>query len=248
MSTGWFRLTDGRICFRGQITRAPFDEWLRSAEGAALVARAQREMRFTLFGRERAARRAIWKAAAAGVSTPSARHAIQLEADKYLALLAGLAYTDALPHVHLDLHRLVVVPRALVDNGIFSSLAKQLDEQPSIATLDRSVRLFLAARLVSEMDSALVGARPRVGRPVPAWEQWASVGLNVEVAWTLPFSAALPERQGHFHVYEVPRGGIARRGRRKIASAIRELDAAVTALSRAERVDILGRVATSLAG
>ena len=247
MSTGWFRLTDGRISFRGQITRGPVDEWLRRDDGAALVARAQRDLRFTLFGRERAARRGLWKAAAAAVSDPSARHAIQLEAERYLALLAGLAYTDALPHVHLDLHRLVVVPRALVDNGIFSSLVSRLDQIPSTAALDRSMRLFLAASLVSEMDSALVGARPRVGRPVPTQEQWASVGLNVDVAWTLPFSAGLPERRGHFHLYEMPRMGLARRGRRRIAAAIADLDAAVAALSRSERVDIVGRIATSLA-
>ena len=245
MATRWFQFASGRILFAGSITRAPVDQWLRHGEGAALVATVQHEVRFALLGRERAARRRIWKLLAAAASDLSVRHAIQLEADRYLERLATLACLDALPHLHVDLHRLVAVPRALVDNSVFPSLVARLEEQPRIAALDRNLRLFFAARLVSDMDGALARAQPRVHRPVPTWEQWASVGLNADVAWTLPFTAAGPERNGHFHVFEMPRTGIGRRTRKRIAAAIAELDSLIAALSRAQRVEIVGRVGIS---
>jgi hypothetical protein len=245
MRSGWFYLSDGRIRFSGRITREPIDRWLRNGEGTRLVAQAQRHVGFAILGRERAARRVLWRSVDVAVSTPSVQRAIQAQADKYLARLATLAYSDALPHLHIDLHRLVAVPRALVDHTVFSDVVKHLEAEPSVLALDRSLRLFLAARLVTEMDSALASARPRVRHPVPAWEQWSSVGLNADVAWTVPFSAGLPDRRGHFHVFEMPRTGMARRGRKKIAAAIDELDAHVSSLSRAERVDIVGRAAVA---
>jgi hypothetical protein len=243
MSSGWFDLSNGRIRFRGRLTREPIDRWLREGEGARLVIEIQRQIGFSILGRHRAARRALWRSVAAAVSTPSAQRAIQAEADRYLARLASLAYSDALPHLHIDLHRLVAVPRALVDHAVFADVVRRLDAEPAVCALDRSLRLFLAARLVVEMDGALAGARPRVRRPVPAWEQWSSVGLNADVAWSVPFSTGLPERRGHFHVYEMPRTGMARRSRKQIAAAIDELDAQVVSLSRTERVDIVGRAA-----
>ena len=245
MSNGWFDLSNGRIRFRGRITREPIDRWLREGDGARLVLEERRSVGFSLLGRDRAARRALWRSVASAVSRPSVQRGIQAEADKYLARLASLAYRDALPHLHIDLHRLVAVPRALVDHTVFADVVRRLESEPAISALDRSLRLFLAARLVTEMDSALAGARPRVKRPVPAWEQWSSVGLNPDVAWTVPFSAGLPERRGHFHVYEMPRAGMPRGCRKKIAAAIDELDEQVSSLSRAERVDIVGRAAVA---
>jgi hypothetical protein len=245
MSSGWFYLSNDQIRFSGRITREPIDRWLREGEGARLLVEAQRHVGFTILGRERAARRALWRSVAAAVSTQSVQRAIQAEADKYLARLAALAYSDALPHLHIDLHRLVAVPRALVDHTVFSDVVRHLESAPSVLALDRSLRLFLAARLVTEMDSALASARPRVRHPIPAWEQWSSVGVNADVAWTVPFSAGLPDRRGHFHVYEMPRSGMARKGRRKIAAAIDELDEQVSSLTRAERVDIVGRAAVA---
>jgi hypothetical protein len=45
--------------------------------------------------------------------------AVQGEAQAYLERLSGFAYADGLPRVGVNLHRLVVVPRVLLNGAAF---------------------------------------------------------------------------------------------------------------------------------
>ena len=58
----WFRVTAGRLEYRGRIAREPFTRWTAPKDGGAAVARVARAVRCSLIGRSRSARRRIWRA------------------------------------------------------------------------------------------------------------------------------------------------------------------------------------------
>lgn len=235
---GWFRINRDRLEYRGRITRDPFTKWTATKEGADAVARVARSIRFSLIGRSRAARRRMWRALEAATRVESFAAAIAAEAPRFMQVVAGLSYADALPRAHISLHRLVLVPRAMVtaraQTGVFERLAKA----PALADLDEAVRIFLLTQLVIEMDAALQSASPTPRRPVQAQDEWACVGVSKGVVWADPIWAG-PDGTGHVFVYEFPRAGLPRRGLKAIEAAITEMSSSVTTLSRAERVALV---------
>ena len=230
----WFRVSRGRLEYRGRITREPFKRWASSQEGTAAIARVADGLGFRLFGRARAARRQMWRALHAASCTREVTVAIGNEATRYMQAAAHVAYSDGLPRANIALHRLVLVPRAMIAGHARVGLFKRLNEVPELLTVDESVRLFFFDQIVLEMDAALQKASPSPRDPVQAHDEWACVGVSQDVVWVDPVFSG-PDGVGHVFLYEFPRTGVTRKDRKALEAAIHELSAGVTTLSKVQR-------------
>ena len=193
---GWFRVKRGRLEYCGRITRDPFTKWTATKEGTEAVGRVAATLRFSLFGRKRAARRRMWRALEAATREESLSTAITGEADRFMKVLADLSYADALPRAHIALHRLVLIPRAMVTGRAETGVFERLAQSPALAAIDEAVRIFFLSHLVIEMDAALQRAAPAPRRPVQAHDEWACVGVTKGIIWADPIWAG-PDGSGH---------------------------------------------------
>ncbi len=231
---GWFRVARGRLEYRGRITRDPFTTWTATHKGAAAIARTARGIRFSITGRTRSARRRIWRGLEAAARAESLAAAIEAETVGYLEVLATLSYAEALPRAHVALHRLVLVPRAMIVGRAQAGVFDRLERAPALAVLDDDVRGFFLNQLVVEMDAALLQANPSPRRPVQAHEEWACVGVTSGVVWVEPVWAG-PDPAGHVFMYEFPRAGLARRDRQALEAAIEKMTGSLDSLSQTQR-------------
>ena len=245
---GWFRVVDGHLRYAG-VTRAPFTAWTTTARGSATLAAARRQVRFGVFGRDRAARSRLWGEVRTILGDTRLQTIITEQARLYHSLLAGFAFVEALPRTTVDLRRLVVVPRALVNVRSHTMLAERLASLhlETATNGGDALRDFLVMTLVDEMDRAFVASRPTTRRPVPAADEWASVGVDVEFVWVKPCWEG-PIWGGHHYLYEQPRGGLTWRERRRIDAAVRQIRAALSSCTRAERQEALQSAAASFRG
>ena len=234
----WFRVTRGRLEYRGRISRDPFTRWTATPEGVEAVARVGRGIRFSLFGRARSARRRMWRALQAASADESIARAIGHEATRYMLLLANLSYLDGLPRTHILLHRLVLAPRAMIVGRAQAGVFDRLADAGPLAPLDEALRAFFLNQLVIEMDAALQMASPSPRRPVQSHEGWACVGVSVGTVWVDRILAG-PDGTGHVFMYEFPRDGLPRRGRKALEAAIAQMATSVASLSRAERAALI---------
>jgi hypothetical protein len=234
----WFRVRDGRLEYRGCITRDAYAAWTGSRVGLEAVARAARGTGFSLFGRSRSARRRIWRMLDTTSRTEPLASAMSAEAARYMEILATLAYADALPRAHIALHRLVLVPRAMTVGRAHAGVIARLGESPALGDLDEAVRAFFLDQMVVEMDTALRKAAPSPRRPVQAQDGWACVGDCAGVVWVDRVLAG-PDGSGHVFMYEFPRAGLKRRDRKALETAIAQLAASVSSLSRPQRADLV---------
>jgi hypothetical protein len=231
----WFRISNGRLEYRGRITREPFMRWTETKEGTAAIARVAAGIRFSLFGRSRAARRRIWRALEDASRVESLVAAVRTEAARYMEVLASLSYSDTLPRVHIALHRLVLVPRALIAGRARTQLFERLGEAPALAGLDVSARIFFLEQLVKEMDAALQIGSPSPRRPIHAHDEWACVGVSKGLVWVDPLWAGA-DGTGHVFMCELPRAGLSRRDRKAVEAAIAGMAASVSSLSARQRI------------
>jgi hypothetical protein len=232
---GWFRVSKGRLEYRGRITREPFTQWAGTKEGEAAIARVAAGIRFSLLGRSRAARRRLWRALEDASRVESLATAIGSEATRYMQVLASLSYSDALPRVHIALHRLVLVPRAMIAGHARAGLFKRLGEAPELADLDEAVRGFFLDQLVTELDGAIQNASPSSRQPIQAHQEWACVGVSKGLVWVDPLWSG-PDGTGHVFMYEFPPGGLPRRERKVLDAAIAQMATGVSGLTRLQRI------------
>src|SRR5207344_1013979 len=80
----WFRVLGGRLEYQGRITREPFKRWAATKEGTEAIGRVAAGLRFSLFGRTRAARRRLWRALHEASCARSVTAAIAGEAPRYM--------------------------------------------------------------------------------------------------------------------------------------------------------------------
>jgi len=231
----WFRVSNGRLEYRGRITREPFMRWTETKEGTAAIARVAAGIRFSLFGRSRAARRRIWRALEDASRVESLVAAVRTEAARYMEVLASLSYSDALPRVHIALHRLVLVPRALIAGRARTQLFERLGEAPALAGRDEAARNFFLEQLVKEMDAALQIGSPSPRRPIHAHDEWACVGVSKGLVWVDPLWAGA-DGTGHVFMCELPHAGLSRRDRKAVEAAIAGMAASVSSLSARQRI------------
>ena len=237
----WVRYRRGRAWYTGRITRAPFVAWLATPDGRATVDEAASQARFAFLARGRAARR-IWRGLAAAARDPDVVVTIQREMDAYLGRLQEFAYAEGLPRLSVDLHRIVVVPRVLINGAAYGAIARRLRSAPAFASLDggHALRDFFIVTLVHDLDGAIAGATPSPKCPLTAGKEWISVGLDAAFVWRLPLLNE-PPWDGHHYVLEVTRDPITRAVRKAVVAAVARIEAALPSLSRSQRIEILRR-------
>jgi len=239
---GWVRCSRGRPTY-SRITRAPFTAWADTPPGRAVVAAVAGQIRFSLLGKERAARRRLWRGLAGAARDERIAAVLRTEVDAYLGRLSQLAYGDGLPRSGVNLHRLVVVPRVLLNSAAYRSIRTNLEAHPAIASLEGgdALRDFFFLRLIREIHAAIVQAEPSPKRPLAAGDDWISVGVNTNFVWRVPFDA--PAWAGHHYVLELTREPVTRALRKAVTARIQAVEAALSSLSKLERHEIVHRAA-----
>ncbi len=228
----WFEVSGRRLRFC-RTSRDPVREWLASGEGEQAVQHAAREVRFSLFGRARVARRQLTRTLSDAINSSSVRAALAVECEHFLAAWTALAYAPALPRLTLDARRLVVVPRTMIVGRAGSPAASRLG-----AALDPSLpdgfAAFFTRWVLRAMDETIVRAAPEPKRPLDAQESWACVHVDREFVWVDP-SVSGESWRGHVMMFELPPDGLRRRQRQALTDAIAELTASLPNLTRVAR-------------
>jgi hypothetical protein len=238
----WVRYSREGLAYAGRITRAPFAAWTNTDEGQAAVARGASRIRFSLFGKKRAAASRLWRELVEMAGDPEVVAAIDLEAQAYLQRLGELAFAEGLPRGGVDLHRLIVVPNVLLNGAAYTGIATRLRLEPAFASLDGgdALRQFFITTLVDQMDAAVTRARPSPRSPLTADSDWITVGVNPSFAWYVPVLRE-PPWDGHHYVLELTRIPITRAVRKAVAAKIDSFEASLQSLTRPERHEILRR-------
>lgn len=237
----WVRYRQGHVSYTGAITRLPFITWLETPEGRAVLDEELSRARFWFLAKPRAMGR-LWRRFAAAASDPGVVTMVQSEIDAYLGRMQEFAYASGLPRVTVDLHRIVVVPRVLINSAACGAIARRLRSERAFVALDSgdALRDFFVRTLVSHLDTAITATVPSPKRPLAIGQEWISVGLDRAFVWRHPL---LNEARwdGHHYVLEVTREPITRALRKRVAEAVARIEASLTSLSRMERTEILRR-------
>jgi hypothetical protein len=239
----WFQVSGGVLRFRGRITREPCDGWASSREGAAVIESAARDIKFSLLGRTRAARRRISRELRAAVVTDSVRAALAAEPTRYFKSWTDLAYARSLPRLTINLHRLVVIPRTMILARALPSLTASLNACPTFTDIDESFKKHFCHHVLCEMEKAISRAEPSARRPIPTRESWVCVALDRSFVWIDPQWVG-SEWLGHVMLFEMPPKGLDRAGRRELTAAIEQLTGDLPSMSRHQRSGLL-RTATA---
>src|SRR5581483_8850985 len=170
------------------------DAWTQTAEGKAAIAAVARTIRFSVLGKQWAARRRLWRELANAAIDESVASTVQAEADRYLTRLSQLAYAEGLPRVTVNLYRLVIVPRQLLNGVARQCLAARLRREPALTCLESEpLREFFSLQLVRDMDAAITERRPTIKQPLALGDGWMTIGLNTTYVW---FAAVEDSRCG----------------------------------------------------
>jgi hypothetical protein len=220
--------------YRGRITRASFTAWCGSRDGRDAIARIAGGLRFGFLAPSRRARRRLWRELAAVSRTDAWKAALAAEGERYLQVLADLAYADALPRAHVSMRRLILVPRAMAIGRAQSGVRERLGRLPALAGLDPAARDFLFRQTVTEIDAALRAASPSSRLPVEGRTGWACVGIRVGTVWMDTLWAG-PDGTGHVFMYELPATRLSRRDRRALDEAMARMSETVASLPRTAR-------------
>ncbi len=241
---GWFRVVDGRLRYHG-VTRGPFSGWTTTPAGRATIDDTARHIRFSLLGRRRAATRLLWRELKRAAASEAVQSVVAVQSDEYHVLLANFAFDD-LPRTNVDLRRLVAVPRALLNGRAHRHMLERVGTLPEVASLagGAASRDFLVMALVNQMDDAFVTARPTSRAPLPAADEWVAVGTDTNVAWVNRYWPG-PSWDGHHYLYELPRGGLTRKDRKRLDEAMRELGESIASWPRSRRDEILRAAANT---
>ena len=230
----WFRISDGRLRYRGRITRQPFAAWAASPEGEAAIDAAAQQIGFCLFGRTRTARRQMWKDLEAVVSSDGFHKMMEAEPDHFLSVWIELAYAPALPRTAIAMRRIVMVPRTMIAARALSGLTARFMSVRAFADLAAPLRAFFCSRCIFEMDEVMRRAAPTPRKPVYARESWNCVGMDLKFTWVDPLWSGA-EWVGHVVMFEGADLRPSRRERREIESAIERLQASLGEMSVVQR-------------
>jgi hypothetical protein len=242
----WFRVASDRLRFRGRLTRDGYTAWTTTAEGQASVDAAVRQHRLRLFRRTRARRR-IWQEIEAAARQQPLCSAIDTEADHFAATLAEASYAPGLPRQTVALHRLVIVPRAMIAARTRARLRKRLYDRSAILEIDSRVWDFFCEQILVELDAAIAEHRPSAVQPIMTGEAWGCIGRDTEYSWMDPIFAG-SGWSGHFIMYEFPRQGLSRKARKDVDQAVRDLQKGLVNLSRIQRDHIIRTAVDGLPG
>lgn len=239
----WYRVADGRIQFRGRLTREPFSEWLSTSDGLQTVDAAAEMLRLRFLAKARAARR-LWRDLQGLTRTSSARQALQQEGDHFAKNVANLCYAPCLPRNTVALHRLVVVPRAMIA-GRSRLAARHRLWNTALSPLPESIRAFMCEQILVEMDGAVRAAEPSPAAPVEMRDSWSCVASDSHFVWVDPMWSG-QNWTGHMILYEMPRTPLSRAQRKDLERAVTSLQQGLQSLSRIQRQAIVKNAADGL--
>ena len=239
----WYRVADGRIQFRGRITREPFAEWLSTSDGTSTVDTVAGSLRLQFLSKPRASRR-LWLDLQQLIRSTSARQALQQEGDHFAKAVSSLCYAPSLPRNHVALHRLVVVPRAMVAGRSRSGARLRL-WHAALSPLPEPVRAFMCEQILVEMDGAVRAAKPTPERPVEMRDSWSCVASDERFVWVDPLWSG-HYWTGHMILYEMPRTPLSRVQRKELERAVTSLQHGLESLSKIQRQAIVRMAADGL--
>lgn len=237
----WIRYRRGRVEYTGRITRPPLVAWLATPAGRTTLDQAASHLRVAVLVKPRAVR-SIWRQLAAAAGDRDVIATIQSEIDAYLGRLQQFAYAEGLPRAGVDLHRLVIVPRVLINAAAHGAIAVRLRSQRAFISggIGDALRQFFVDTLIQHLEFAIATLKPSPRHPLPLGNEWVSVGLNGAFAWRVPLQNE-PTWDGHHYVLELTREPITRSVRKAVTAAMERMEGALPALSRTERNEILRR-------
>jgi hypothetical protein len=241
------RYSRGRFTYTRRIRRAAFDAWADSLPGLAVVEKIAAQIRFSVFGKNQAARRRVWRQIVQAARSETVVVAMERELDRYLARLEKLVFAYDLPRIGLHLRRLVVVPRLFVNTEAYRRLDAALDALPPFVAVDgcdEPVRDWFVLTLIDGVEAAIRHVQPSPQRPLRAGNGWIAVGVNEQFEWRIAFDG--PAWPGHYYVLEVTRLPITRAVRKTTVEAIARLEGSLPTLTRLHRNEILRSASLSL--
>jgi hypothetical protein len=230
----WYKVSGGRLRFRGDISRGPFEAWAATPEGTAAIAASAATLGFCLLGKARTARRRMWRDLRTVAAATPVRALLDAEPDRYLAVWSELAYAPALPRVQVSLRRAVVIPRTMIAARTLSALTARLMAHSVFAALDAPVRAFFCSQVIREMDDAIRRAAPTTTRPIAARESWACIAIDDRFMWVDPLWSGR-EWQGHVIMFEMPDAKPSRKERKEIEAAVAKLQQSLPQMTVAQR-------------
>ena len=119
----WIRYSNGELVYTGRGTKKPFLQWVNTPAGRRAIESVAEGLRFSLFGRFQAARRRVWHQLAAAAGDLDVITVVGREIHARTETHRGARiYTDGLPRVGVDLHRLVVVPSVLLNAETYRAM------------------------------------------------------------------------------------------------------------------------------
>jgi hypothetical protein len=241
----WFDVKRGRLTYRGRLSRAPLARWYSTKEGETAVTDAARRAGLRLFAAART-RRALWRALDRAARADTVREALQAEADQFAKVLGQACYAPALPRLQVALHRLVIVPRALLAARARNAVRQRLWNLPAFASVDEAVRAFVCEQVLVELDRAIERASPSASKPVQGSDGWSCIGADRPYVWVDPLWAGA-DWSGHLVMFEFPRTALTSAQRKELEAAVRQLQQGLSGLSRLQRDAIVRRAADGLA-
>jgi hypothetical protein len=240
----WFEVSHERLAYRGRIDRAPYDAWIRTVEGTAAMDEVASRFRFRLFGRQRAARRQVWRQLSDAARSEPLRATLDSAADLYMGAMSHLAYAAGLPRTQVALRRVVIIPRVMIAARARATVNPRLTRCPGMPEIDEAILAFFLEAVINQLDAGLQRGRPASARPVGAPQQWACVGIDTQYPWVDPYWSG-PEWFGHVFLYELPGGGLSRRDRKALDAAMVELQSSIETLPRQRRHELVRHAATA---
>jgi hypothetical protein len=234
------------VRYTGHIDRAAFAEWCQSLDGQSVLEPIVSTMRFSLFGKRRAAQRRVWLELRGAAVSGTIAAALQRQVDSYFSRLGTLVYARDLPVRGINLHRLVAVPRLFANTVTDRQIDAALTMQPTFATANgrASLRHWFGLILINGIETAALNARPTLKRPLEAGREWIIVGVNHTFEWRVPLQG--PAWPGHYYLLELTNTPITRAVRKAADKAIAEMEATLGCLSRVDRNEILRQAGLSL--
>lgn len=240
---GWFKVNDGRVSYSEQVSRDPFSGWIATVEGSAAIAAVAAGLGFRLLGKTRAARKQVWREVLLALRSAEGRAALQDSADFYSRCLISLAYAQALPRATVALHRLVLIPRALVAERARASISARLDQCAAFAARPPAEREFLYTTVLGQVDVAMRNAKPTLQKPLRGQDGWVVIGADTRFEWVDRYWSG-EGWTGHWFLYEMPRTRLSRADRAAVERAVETMRTSVDNLSRERRHALVKLAAT----
>ena len=225
----WIKVAGKGLEYAGKITQAEdFEEWTLQ-QGKALVEKVALEQGFKVFGTNRA-KKMLWEELEKSATSNALKAAFQDEVKDYQKIPGRLASTASYFPKSGGYPSVVVVPRFLINLVASKNIRAHLGNADELARLkDESMKEYLFAQLVREMDKTLASIHPTSKDPFPSDGNWLFVGFDESYRWR-------PDTElGHYLLCEPTEGKISRSDKKDVDDKISNLESSLGKMSSEEK-------------